>query len=82
MSDGKEAGIKSPCAMPYALCSLSIVIITRNTKELLRNLLKSIEADKPIKPFLKEVVIVDNYSTDRISHAMVRKNSMGFAGKE
>mgnify|MGYP000883006129 CR=1 FL=1 len=72
MSDGKEAGIKSPCAMPYALCSLSIVIITRNTKELLRNLLKSIEADKPIKPFLKEVVIVDNYSTDG-SHAMVRK---------
>jgi len=72
MGDGKEASTKSPCAMPHALSNLSLVIITRNTKELLRNLLKSIEADNLIKPFLKEVIIVDNYSTDG-SNTMVHK---------
>ena len=52
------------CRTSNAGQNLSIVIITRNTKELLRNLLKSIEADKLLRPFLKEVIIVDNYSTD------------------
>jgi GT2 family glycosyltransferase len=51
---------------------LSVVIITRNTKDLLRNLLKSIEADKPLKPFLREVIIIDNFSTDG-SNTMVHK---------
>lgn len=51
---------------------LSIVIITRNTKDLLRNLLKSIEADNSLKPFLREVIIIDNFSTDG-SNTMVHK---------
>jgi hypothetical protein len=52
--------------------TLSVVIITRNTKDLLRNLLKSIEADTPLKPFLREVIIIDNFSTDG-SNTMVHK---------
>ena len=44
--------------------NLSIVIITRNTKDLLQGLLTSIERDIPLKPFLKEVIVIDNYSTD------------------
>lgn len=51
---------------------LSIVIITRNTKDLLRNLLKSIEADNSLKPFLREVIIIDNFSTDG-SNTMIHK---------
>jgi N-acetylglucosaminyl-diphospho-decaprenol L-rhamnosyltransferase len=48
----------------HALCSLSIVIITRNTKDLLQGLLTSIERDSPLKPFLKKVIVIDNHSTD------------------
>ena len=44
--------------------SLSIVIITRNTKDLLQGLLTSIEKDSPLTSFLKEVIVIDNYSTD------------------
>ena len=47
-----------------ALCSLAIVIITRNTKDLLQGLLTSIERDSPLKPFLKKVIVIDNHSTD------------------
>jgi hypothetical protein len=43
---------------------LSIVVITRNTKDLAVNLLASIEADKSIAPFLREVILVDNASSD------------------
>jgi N-acetylglucosaminyl-diphospho-decaprenol L-rhamnosyltransferase len=43
---------------------LSIVIITRNTKEILRELLHSIEDDSSINPLLRETVVVDNGSTD------------------
>lgn len=57
---------------PNSELNVSIVIITRNTRELLRNLLKSIEADTSLKPFLKDVIVVDNYSTDG-SNAMVNK---------
>jgi len=60
------------CAVPSALCNLSIVIITRNTKDLLRNLLTSIEADKPLKDFLNNVTVIDNYSSDS-TRSMVRK---------
>lgn len=70
--NGKEAGGESPCAMPYALCTLSIVIITRNTKDLLQNLLRSVEADKSVKNLLSDVIVVDNYSTDS-TNAMVEK---------
>jgi N-acetylglucosaminyl-diphospho-decaprenol L-rhamnosyltransferase len=76
MGNGKKAGSESPCAMPHALSNLSIVIITRNTKDLLRNLLKSIEADNPLKPFLREVIIIDNFSTDG-SNTMVHKEFPG-----
>jgi hypothetical protein len=51
---------------------LSVVIITRNTEGLLRNLLKSIEGDNLLKPVLKEVTIVDNHSTDG-TKSMVHK---------
>jgi hypothetical protein len=58
----------APCSTPSALCSMplavSIVIITRDTKELLKDLLISIEKDVPLKPFLKEVIVVNNASTD------------------
>lgn len=44
--------------------SVSVVIITRNTKELLRDLLRSIGNDEPLLSCLKEVVVVDNGSSD------------------
>ena len=44
--------------------NVSIVIITRNTKDLLQGLLTSIERDSPLKPFLKKVIVIDNHSTD------------------
>ncbi len=42
----------------------SIVVITRNNRELTANLLASIEQDVSLKPFLSEVIVVDNGSTD------------------
>jgi GT2 family glycosyltransferase len=44
--------------------NLSIVIITRNTSDLLRNLLKSVEADATLKHFLRDIIVIDNNSTD------------------
>ncbi len=44
---------------------LSIVIITRNTKDLLANLLVSIRQDTSLRPLLKEIVVVDNASSDQ-----------------
>jgi N-acetylglucosaminyl-diphospho-decaprenol L-rhamnosyltransferase len=43
---------------------LSIVIITRDTKDLLGDLLRSVEKDISLKPILREVVVVDNGSSD------------------
>jgi GT2 family glycosyltransferase len=43
---------------------LSVVIITRNTKELVANLLESIRKDHALEPFLREVILVDNGSSD------------------
>ena len=43
---------------------LSIVIITRDTKKLLQQLLHSIEKDGSLKPSVKETVIIDNASAD------------------
>jgi N-acetylglucosaminyl-diphospho-decaprenol L-rhamnosyltransferase len=47
--------------------TLSIVIITRDTKELVRNLLTSIENDTSLQPGLCEVILVDNASLDGTS---------------
>ncbi len=44
--------------------SVSIVIITRDTKELLRDLLRSVEGDKALKPRIRETIVVDNGSSD------------------
>ena len=44
--------------------TLSIVIITRNTKDLLHDLLQSVEQDEPLKPLVKEVIVIDNASGD------------------
>ncbi|MBA4418097.1 MAG: hypothetical protein C0392_09330 [Syntrophus sp. (in: bacteria)] len=68
---------------------LSIVIITRDTKELLRDLLKSIEKDASFLPFLAEIIVIDNGSTDG-THGMIHddfpsvllvrnEKNMGFA---
>jgi N-acetylglucosaminyl-diphospho-decaprenol L-rhamnosyltransferase len=44
--------------------SLSIVIISKDTKDLLKNLLGSIYADKSLAEGLKEIILVDNGSVD------------------
>jgi len=44
---------------------LSIIITTKDTEELLKNLLSSIKEDKTLEPLLKEVIVVDNASVDR-----------------
>ena len=43
---------------------LSILIATRNTRDLLADLLTSIRNDASIAPHLKELILVDNGSTD------------------
>jgi GT2 family glycosyltransferase len=43
---------------------LSIVIITKDTKELLEQLLRSIEKDGSLRSSLKEIIIIDNASVD------------------
>ncbi len=51
---------------------LSIVIITKDTKELLNDLLTSIGRDLSLLPFLAEIVVIDNGSVDG-TDAMVRE---------
>ncbi|HEY3277776.1 MAG TPA: glycosyltransferase family 2 protein [Syntrophorhabdaceae bacterium] len=51
---------------------LSIIIITKDTKELLGDLLRSIEQDISLTPFLKQIVVVDNASSDG-TEVMVRR---------
>jgi N-acetylglucosaminyl-diphospho-decaprenol L-rhamnosyltransferase len=43
---------------------LSIIIVTRNTAELLAGLLTSIRQDVSLRPLLREIIVVDNASTD------------------
>lgn len=43
---------------------LSVLIVTRNTKDLLADLLTSIRNDASLRPHLKELIVVDNGSTD------------------
>jgi hypothetical protein len=56
---------------------LSIIITTKDTKELLKNLLSSIKKDKTLEPFLKEVIVVDNASSDDTGD-MVKNNFPDF----
>jgi hypothetical protein len=56
---------------------LSIIIITKDTEELLKNLLSSIKKDKTLEPLLKEVIVVDNASSD-MTGDMVKKDFPGF----
>ncbi len=44
--------------------TLSIVIITKDTKELLEDLLDSIGKDLTLQPFIGKIIIVDNASID------------------
>ncbi len=67
----------------------SIVIITRNTKDLLKDLLDSIKTDHSLQPYIGEIVAVDNASVDGTEemiktsypHVVYIKNkkNMGFA---
>ncbi len=50
------------CRVGYGV--LSIIIITRNTKDLIAGLLSSIAEDASLKVAIKEVIVVDNGSTD------------------
>jgi len=43
---------------------LSIIIITKDTRELLDELLESINQDSLLAPYLKEIILVDNASAD------------------
>ena len=56
---------------------LSIIITTKDTETLLKNLLSSIKKDKKLEPFLKEVIVVDNASADRTGD-MVKEDFPGF----
>lgn len=49
---------------------LSIIIITKDTKELLKNLLVSIISDKGLNALISEVIVVDNNSIDGTDHMM------------
>ncbi|MHB8111724.1 MAG: glycosyltransferase family 2 protein [Syntrophorhabdaceae bacterium] len=43
---------------------LSLVIITKDTRDLLEGLLKSIGKDTSLRPFITETIIIDNASSD------------------
>ena len=43
---------------------ISIVIITKDTKELLRGLLNSIKNDLSLQPYIGKIIIIDNASAD------------------
>ena len=52
---------------------LSIIVITRNTRELLSGLLRSVRNDASLRPLLREIIMVDNASTDG-TEEMVRED--------
>jgi N-acetylglucosaminyl-diphospho-decaprenol L-rhamnosyltransferase len=68
---------------------MSIVIITKDTNELLKNLLNSIEEDFSLQPSIGKIIIVDNASTDATEEVIREKfpavvyvkneRNMGFA---
>jgi GT2 family glycosyltransferase len=68
---------------------ISIVIITKDTKELLRSLLNSIKNDQSLQPYIGKIIVVDNASADG-TEEMIREefpavvyarneSNMGFA---
>ncbi len=69
--------------------ALSIIIITKDTKDLVGDLLTSIEKDRFLAPSIKEIIVVDNGSSDgtadmvrdRFPQAQLMANdrNMGFA---
>jgi GT2 family glycosyltransferase len=52
---------------------VSIVIITKDTKELLRGLLNSIKSDLSLQPYIGEIIIIDNASVDA-TEEMIKEN--------
>ncbi len=52
---------------------LSIVIVTKDTKELLENLLDSIERDLSLAPLIDNIVVIDNASTDGTAEVIREK---------
>jgi glycosyltransferase involved in cell wall biosynthesis len=52
---------------------VSIVIITKDTKELLENLLQSIKKDLSLQPLIGKIIVIDNASTDATEET-VKKN--------
>ena len=53
--------------------TLSIVIITKDTKELLKNLLDSIAKDLSLQPFIDKIILVDNASIDGTDRMIAEK---------
>lgn len=62
--NGTEYATNTHSALRSPLSAISIVIITKDTKELLKALLHSIRYDGSLQPYLKEIIIIDNASTD------------------
>ncbi len=68
---------------------VSIVIITKDTKELLKGLLNSIKNDLSFQPYIDKIIIVDNASADTSEEVIREKfpavvyvrneRNMGFA---
>lgn len=68
---------------------VSIVIITKDTKELLENLLQSIKKDLSLQPLIGKIIIIDNASADTTEEMVKEKfpavvyarneKNMGFA---
>lgn len=52
---------------------ISIIIITRNTKELIGDLLRSIHEDGPAHSVTREIILVDNGSTDGTDALIARE---------
>jgi GT2 family glycosyltransferase len=68
---------------------VSIVIITKDTKELLENLLYSIGKDVSLQPLIGKIIVIDNASADATEEMVKEKfpaviyarneKNMGFA---
>lgn len=53
-----------------ALPLISVVVITRNTKELLLGLLRSVHEDRGLSSQIEEIIVVDNGSSDGTGEAV------------
>lgn len=56
--------------------TLSVVIITRNTRDLVHDLLRSVAQDESLKALIEEVIVIDNASTDG-TDALVKEEFPG-----